>query len=431
MALTRPAPSKNGKQHDGDGPEKSRPAAQLWRLLDSPAASYYLILGSTIALTLLGLVMVLSASSVEAYDGGKGSSFSVFLRQAAFAAAGIPLMFIASRVPLWFWKKIAWGLLIVGLLVQLLPFTPLGAESHGNKSWIRIGSFQAQPAEAGKLALVLWLGVVLAAKQKLLGQWKHVAIPIVPVVGLMLMFVLLGDDLGTGLIFMILVLGALFVAGVPLRMFGVAGVGLALVAVLLAISSPNRMARISSLFGGNSATSDYSGQDWQSTHGMWALASGGWWGVGLGASREKWQWLPEAHNDFIYAIIGEELGLPGTLGVLVLFMILGLALLRVVRRSTDLMVKVTTGAVFAWIIAQAVINIGVVLSLFPVIGVPLPLVSYGGSALLTTLAALGIVLSFARAEAGASAAMAQQAHQVRRSLAVLGRRRAQREGKRR
>ncbi|HZI96554.1 MAG TPA: FtsW/RodA/SpoVE family cell cycle protein, partial [Actinomycetales bacterium] len=164
---------------------------------------------------------------------------------------------------------------------------------------------------------------------------------------------------------------------------------------------------------------DFHGACWQSTHGEWALASGGWWGLGLGASKEKWSWLPEAHNDFIYAIIGEELGLPGTVVVVLLFVAIGIGCSRVVRRHDDLFVKIATAGVMAWVLGQAMINIAVVLGLLPVIGLPLPLVSSGGSALISTMVALGMVLSFARAEPGAADALSARAGVVRASLPVV------------
>jgi cell division protein FtsW len=200
------------------------------------------------------------------------------------------------------------------------------------------------------------------------------------------------------------------------------GVGALLVQVMVT-GSQNRMGRIGYwLSGCTNATADTPG--WydgclQARHGMWALASGGWLGVGLGGSREKWGLLPEAHNDFIFAVIGEELGLLGTLVVLGLFAILGYGLFRIVLRSDDLFVKIATSGVLTWVLGQAVINIGAVLGLLPVVGLPLPLVSSGGSALVMTMLALGMVIGFARREAGAPEALAAQGGLVHRSLAVL------------
>jgi cell division protein FtsW len=383
---------------------------------ETPVTSYYLLLGSVALLVSIGLVMVLSSSSVESY-AASGSSFAVFSRQALFALIGLPLMWLASRVPVRAWKRLAWPLLGMAVLGQLLVLTPLGVGVGGNTNWIEVGGIRAQPSEAAKLALAVWCAAVLARKRHLLSEWAHVLVPVGPFAGLVLALVLAGHDLGTAMVLMAVVCGALFVAGVPARMFLLAGGGAAALALLLVSTSTNRMHRVQTWLSGD--CQDYLGVCWQTTHGKWALASGGWWGVGLGASREKWSWLPEAHNDFIYAIIGEELGLPGTVVVVLLFVAVGVACARIVRRSDDLFVKIATGAVLAWVVGQAMVNIAVVLGLLPVIGVPLPLVSSGGSALISTLVALGMVLSFARAEPGARDALTARASVVRRSLAVV------------
>jgi cell division protein FtsW len=216
---------------------------------------------------------------------------------------------------------------------------------------------------------------------------------------------------------MALVAALMFAAGVPLRVFAVSG-GLALFAVfVLVTTSPNRMQRLAAWRGAGAA--DPQGTNWQPLHALWALASGGWWGLGLGESRQKWFWLPEAHNDFIFAVIGEELGLVGTLAVLGLFAMLGIGLFRLVIAADDVFVKIATGGVLAWVLGQALVNIGAVVGLLPVVGVPLPLVSSGGSALVTTLIALGMVLGFARRVPGAAEALASRPSVVARSLAVL------------
>jgi cell division protein FtsW len=385
---------------------------------ETPATSYYLLLGATLALVVVGLVMVLSSSSVESI-AQSGSAFSVFWRQAVFAVVGLVVLWIASRRSIEFWKRVAWPLVVGAIVFQLLVFTPLGAGAiNGNSNWIEVAGVRAQPSEAAKVALVVWCAAVLARKAPLLHRWQHVVVPVGLVAGLVLGLVLLGHDLGTAAVMMILVAAMLVVAGVRMRMLLLAGGAAAAVAAVAVLSSRNRMERVGTWLSGECA--DRFGTCWQSTHGTWALASGGWWGVGLGASREKWSWLPEAHNDFIYAIIGEELGLPGTVVVLALLAVVAVAGLRVILRHDDVFVKIATTGVLAWVVGQGMVNIAVVLGLLPVIGVPLPLVSSGGSALITTLAALGVVLSFARREPGADDALAARAALVRRSLAVVG-----------
>jgi cell division protein FtsW len=387
---------------------------------NSAVTSYYLLVGASLLLLVIGLVMVLSSSSVESLAGGD-SPYAVFLSQAQYALIGLPLMWLASRVRPDTYQRLAWPLLGVGVFAQLLVYTPLGRGKGGNQGWIYLGGFSAQPSEALKLALVVWLGMILVRKQPMFDDWKHAAVPAIPVAGGAVGLVLLGHDLGTAMIILILVAGALFVAGVPMRIFAGAGVLAALGVAALAITSDNRVGRIMDWFSGDC---DPSAGCYQTKHGLQALATGGWAGLGLGQSREKWSYLPEAHNDFIFAIIGEELGLIGTLLVLALFGLLAFAMFRVIARHRDPFAQIVTGGVAAWIIGQALVNMGVVVGLLPVIGVPLPLVSAGGSALITTLVALGVVISFARTEPGAAEALAARPSVVRRSLAVIGRTRA-------
>jgi cell division protein FtsW len=398
-------------------PSDGTPHRSLLGQWDSAVTSYYVLIGATALLIVVGLVMVLSSSSVESLDDGN-SPYAVFFDQAKFALVGLPILFVLSRLPVRFFKAIAWPALLAAVLFQMLIFSPLGHTVGGNTGWIYVGSLSAQPSEALKLALAIWLGVVLTRKQALLDQWQHVFIPAVIVAGGAIFTVLAGHDLGTAMVMLVLVAGAIFVAGVPMRMLTVAAIAGAGIAVALAVGSSNRTGRISSWLDNANCATD--GACYQTLHGGWGLASGGIGGLGLGQSREKWSYLPAAHNDFIFAILGEELGLVGTLIVLGLFGFLAFAMIRVIRRHPDPFVQITTGAILCWIIGQALLNIAVVIGLAPVIGVPLPLVSAGGSALIMTMAALGIVISFARSEPGAGEALAARPSVVRRSLAVIG-----------
>ncbi|RMI08646.1 putative lipid II flippase FtsW [Cellulomonas triticagri] len=405
---------------DAPAPDAAPPGRSRLGQWNSAVTSYYLLLGATLLLLVIGLVMVLSSSSVESLADG-GSPYAVFLSQAQFALIGLPLMWLASRVKPTTYQRFAWPLLGAGVVLQLLVFTPLGRSKGGNTGWIYLPGFSAQPSEALKLALAVWLGMILVRKQPLFDDWKHAAIPALPIAAGTVGLVLLGRDLGTAMIMLILVAGALFVAGVPMRIFAGAGLLAGVAVAVMAIGSDNRTARILNHFSGDC---DEAAGCYQTKHGLQAMATGGWGGLGLGASREKWSYLPEAHNDFIFAIIGEELGLIGTLLVLALFGVLAFAMIRIIARHRDPFAQIVTGAVAAWIIGQALVNMGVVIGLVPVIGVPLPLVSAGGSALITTLVALGVVLSFARTEPGAAEALAGRPSVVRRSLAVIGRTRA-------
>jgi cell division protein FtsW len=389
---------------------------------ESPVTTYYLLLSATAMLVVIGLVMVLSASSVTSYKD-TNSSYTVFLSQLQSAVLGVFCAFVATRVRLITWKRISVPLLALAIFLQALVFVPgLGVSVNGNRNWIQIAGQQVQPSEFAKVALVLFGATVLTKKRRKLGEFMHAAVPLVfPAGALLLLLVLGGKDLGTGLVLLAILGGLLFAAGVPARMFLVAGAAFAALAAVMVVTSANRMGRINDWIGGGCV--DPHGSCWQTTHGQYALADGGWWGVGLGASREKWQWLPAAHNDFIFAIIGEELGLPGTLVIIGLFGLLAFACYRLVLRSGDFFVRVATAGIMVWILAQAMINIGAVIGLLPVIGVPLPLVSSGGSALVTTLFGLGILLSFARNEPGCREALAARPGVVRRSLAVMPMRR--------
>ena len=379
------------------------PVAAFRQLLARPLTPYYLILGSTVLLTVLGLVMVLSASSVESFVDS-GSSWAVGKKQALWAGIGIPLFALATRMPTRFWRVIAVPALIGGFVLLVLVLVPgIGMSVNGSQNWIQLpGSMRIQPSEAAKLALVVWGADVLARKERLLGQISHVVVPLIPVAGLIVSLVLLGGDLGTSLIIMAIIAGLLFVAGAPFRLFVVLGSAALVVVLYMTFERSARLSRLQSFLD---PFADYQDSGWQAAHSLFALASGGWWGVGLGGSAEKWGALPEAHTDFIFAIVGEELGLVGTLTVLAVFGALILGIIRVALLTDDTFARFASGTVAVWIGAQAVINIGGVVNLLPITGVPLPLVSYGGSALVATLVGLGMVLSFARRLPGARKAL--------------------------
>jgi cell division protein FtsW len=388
---------------------------------DSPVTTYYLLLGATAMLVVIGLVMVLSASSVTSLRQNN-SSYTVFLGQLRFAVLGVIGAAVASRVPVRIWKRLAVPVLGGSLMLQALVFTPLGVNVNGNRNWIAVGGLQVQPSEFAKIGLVLFGATVLARKRRQLGEVMHVIVPLVfPAGFVLLVLVLGGHDLGTALVLIAIMGGMLFASGVPNRLFVMAGASAAVLAAVMVLTSGNRMGRISTWLAG--ACADPNGSGFQTCHGLYALADGGWWGVGLGASREKWQWLPEAHNDFIFSIIGEELGLPGTFVVMGLFAALAFACYRLVARTDDLFIRIASAGVMVWILVQAIINIGSVIGALPVIGVPLPLVSAGGSALVTTLSGLGMLISFARSEPGCREALATRVGVVGRSLAVLPARR--------
>lgn len=359
------------------------------------SGTFYTILGVTLFLVVFGVVMVLSSSSVEQY-AATHDFFGAASRQGLYAVLGVPLMLISSRVPARWWRKWAMRLLGAALVLQLLVFTPLGLDVQGNRNWIELGSFTAQPSEVVKLGLSLGIGAIMYVKRDKLDDWKEVFVPVGIASFLALGFVVLGGDQGTAMIMVLLVLGALYVGGARAKHLLVGVVAMLVVLPFVTMASSSRQVRISAWLSGCTDSNQYQDLCWQPVHGMWALASGGVFGVGLGNSKAKWSWLPEADNDYIFAIIGEELGLVGAVVVLALFVVLAISMIKVIRQSNDVFVKTVTGAVMAWIIGQALVNIGVVLGLLPVLGVPLPLISAGGSALIMTLVAIGVVLSFAR-----------------------------------
>jgi cell division protein FtsW len=385
--------------------------------LDAPTTTYYLLVIVTSTLVAFGLIMVLSASAVTSLAQSKSASaFTIFRSQAVFAAIGTVALLVASRLSVATWKRLTLPTFVGALGLQLLVAF-IGESVNGNRNWLRLGPVSIQPSELVKLGLVLFGAMVLTVKRDSLGRIGHVVVPfLVPGVALAMGLVLVGGDLGTSIIIAGIVAALLFAAGIPLRWFAAAGAAFGAVALALIVTSPNRLARFDVWLGRDT---DPFGAARQPMQGRYALADGGWLGLGLGASREKWQWLSEPHNDFIFAIIGEELGLPGTLMVLALFGLLAYACYRLVLRSSDFYVRIATAGAMAWIVVQALVNIGAVIGLLPVIGVPLPLVSSGGSSLITTMAVLGMLMSFARSEPGCSAALAGRPSILRRTAAVV------------
>ncbi|MFQ4150436.1 putative lipid II flippase FtsW [Arthrobacter sp. LAPM80] len=393
------APAKAGAP-DAPAGRLKRLRGRLNAMSGRPSASYYWIIATTLALTCIGLMTVLSASAAESISAGV-DPYSLFLKAAMFAVIGLVLMMVLSFVTPAVLKKLAWPVLGLSFLLLVAVLTPLGEEVGGNRNWIKLTeTLSFQPSEAAKLALALWMGMILSLKGRLVGEWKHTLLPVVPVSAIMVGLVLMGHDLGTAVIVMGIVGAGLFFGGGSKRvLLGAVGIGLA-AALVLAVFSGNRTARLSGWMGN---CNDGLGLCDQAQNGLYALASGGWFGVGLGQSRQKWSWIPEAHNDFIFAILGEELGLLGTLVIIALYGVLAFAVFRVIMKRNDTFARVVCGSILTWIIGQAFVNIAMVAGLLPVIGVPLPLISYGGSSLVMVLAAIGIVLSFARTDPAADA----------------------------
>ncbi|MBC7593902.1 MAG: putative lipid II flippase FtsW [Kineosporiaceae bacterium] len=374
------------------------------KTLERPLASYQLVLGVTSILLGLGLIMVLSASSVFALTTAD-DSFYIFKRQLIFAVLGVIGAFVAANIKIDLLRKLVYPVLGVTTLLILATFIPgVGIEVQGNRNWLPLfGSFQLQPSEFAKLAVVLWTADLFARKERRIHEARHLLVPMIPVAGVIAMLVVAQGDLGTALVLFAVIVGMLWVVGLPGKYMGGVGLTVGALLVFFVATSPHRVIRMFS-FLNPLASADSAG--FQSVHGMMALATGGFWGVGLGGSRQKWGTLPEAHTDFILAVIGEELGLIGTFVVIILFGLLAYSGVRIATRTKDPFVRYSAAGITIWVITQAAVNIAMVLGLLPVIGIPLPLISYGGSSLLVTLVALGLLVNFAKTEPGAKRALA-------------------------
>jgi cell division protein FtsW len=399
-----------------DSRTSSRPAdGSRLPLLERPLANYYLLVSAAGLLLVFGLVMVLSASSVTAYAEYR-SSYYFFFRQLIWVAIGLPAFFAASRMRVGMFRWLAYPLMIVTFLLLVAVLIPgVGITVNGSTRWVGAGSFVIQPSEIAKLAVALWGADLLARKTRLLQEWKHLLIPLIPVVTVVAALIMLQPDMGTTLVIVTLLLALLFTVGAPARLFGAVVAVVVALATLLAVAEPYRLARLTSF---RNPFQDAHGAGYQAVQGIYALSSGGWWGLGLGASREKWDYLPNAHTDFILAIIGEELGLVGTLVVLALFGALAFAGIRIAHRAQDPFSQLAAAAITAWLVVQAFVNMAAVVGLVPITGIPLPLISAGGSALVPTMFAIGMLASFARAEPAAAEVIA-----LRRRRRKSGRRR--------
>ena len=365
---------------------------QIRSLLDAPLAPYYFVIASVGFLVGIGTLMVLSSSAVIAQSWGL-SPYYYAVRQVVFLVLGLAGAFVLGRFTLGALMRLGWLTWALATVLLILVLSPLGVEVAGNQNWLALGPVQIQPSEFAKLALIVFAATVLHRKRRLLHEPFHLAWPFIPLSLVLLFLVLAGRDLGTGIIMAAIFALLLWFVGTPLRILVPLGaMALGLVA-LLVYGSANRMSRIQ-IFLDPSSNTDLSSQPMSA---LYALASGGWWGLGLGASRQKWGGLKTgAHTDYIFAVIGEELGLFGVLAVIVAFGLLAYAGFEIARRSDTVFGRLAAAGITGWFLVQAIINIFVVMHLLPVLGVPLPFVSYGGSALLANLLAVGVLLACAK-----------------------------------
>jgi cell division protein FtsW len=389
--VTRTTPSTKARS-----PRKlrSNPIQQLSAWLQdnfiAESIYFYRLAGLTGFLVVFGLVMVLSSSSIDSLVANR-DAYYIFSRQLLYALIGLALMLFIASLSINFIKRRVALVLLIGFGLQLaVPF--IGISVNGNTNWISIAGFTLQPSEFLKLALIMYMGWFIANREYEMDDPKRVSYPLLAVGGAAILLVMAGGDLGTAVIFGLIMFGVLIVSGAPIKTLGQVALIAASLAAVAAATSASRMARITAWLNPGSASSE--AFNWQYEHGTWALAAGGVFGVGLGNSKMKWSWIPEVENDFIFAVIGEELGLVGALVVIGLFALLVASLIRVMMRSQDTFARVASLGVVVWIIAQSAVNISVVLGILPVLGVPLPLISAGGSSLIATLAGIGLVLAF-------------------------------------
>jgi cell division protein FtsW len=347
-----------------------------------------------VVLTLVGLVMSFSASFVDAAEDG--DPFGVFRRQLVWVAIGIPAFILTAGLDHRIWRRLAWPLLLASLVGLVLVLTPVGIERYGSTRWLGFGPLIVQPTEIAKLALLLWLADVLERKRPrdgTLQRTDHLLVPALPAFGLMAVLVLLQPDLGTTVLLGLIVGAVLWIEGLPGRIVGgllaVATIGV----VILAVAVPYRFARIA---GWLHPEDDPLGAGFQLLQSWYAMADGGLFGHGLGASRGKYNFIPNPETDFIFAIVGEELGLVGAVILVGLFIAVLHLGLKIAYLCRDPFGRTVAAAITAWIVGQAFINIGTVTGLLPITGVTLPLVSVGGSSLVSTLVALGILVAIAR-----------------------------------
>nr|WP_245574252.1 putative lipid II flippase FtsW [Amycolatopsis nigrescens] len=380
-----------------------RTALTAW--LSRPLASFHLVLAICGMLTVIGVVMVLSASSVSSFNANGSSVYSQFKKHLMFVGLGAVVFWISLRLPLQRIRQLSSTAMVVGLGLLALVLSPLGTSVNGSKGWFVLGPLSLQPVELAKVALALWGAHILVTKYNLLHQWRHLLVPVVPAALLMFALVMAQPDLGGTVTLGVVLISLLWFAGAPKRLFAVILGGAVAGAVVLALTAGYRLDRVMSFLD---PESDPLGKGLQANQALYALADGGFLGKGLGQGQSKWKYLPNVQHDFIFALIGEELGFLGCAAVIGLFGLLAVVGLRIATRNLDPWIRIVAGTLTVWMVAQAAINIGYVVGILPVTGVTLPLISYGGTSLLVTMMLFGILANCARHEPEAVAALRTQ-----------------------
>jgi cell division protein FtsW len=399
---------RSDKSGEADSPKKAatvpsvQPRTRFGVWLSRPMTSFHLIIAVASILVTLGLIMVLSASGVYSYDSG-GSPWTVFAKQVVWTLVGLVLFYIALRMPISLMRKLAFPGFAFSVVLLVLVLVPgIGKIANGSRGWFVFGGFSMQPSELAKIAFAIWGAHLLAARRMEQANLREMLIPLVPAAGLALTLIVMQPDLGQTVSLSIIVLGLLWYAGLPLRVFVSSLAAVTVAAGVLAVSAGYRSDRVQSWLN---PMADPGGSGYQARQARYALANGGVFGDGLGQGSAKYNYLPNAHNDFIFAIIGEELGYIGAAGLLCLFGLFAYTGMRIARRSADPFLRLLTATVTLWVIGQAFINVGYVVGLLPVTGLQLPLISAGGTSTATTMLILGVITNAARHEPEAVAAL--------------------------
>ena len=375
-----------------------RNALTAW--LSRPLASFHLLLAVFGLLTAIGLVMVLSASAVVDVDQ---SWFNSIGKPFLFASVGLVVFYLSLRLPLRMIRQLSPSFLLLSIALLALVLTPLGRGANGREhAWFAIGSMSFQPVEVAKVALALWGAHVLVTKRALVSQYRHLLVPVVPVSLVMFTLVMLQPDLGSTVTLGLVLLALLWYIGAPIRLFTVI-LGAAVAAVLvLSVGTGYRNTRLLTYLNPDA---DPSGASHQVIQALYALADGGLFGRGLGQGSAKYDYLPQVQNDFIFALIGQELGFVGAVVVLGLYGMLAVVGLRIAARNTDPWIRLVAATLTVWIVGQAMINVGYVIGLLPVTGITLPLISAGGTSTVVTMMAFGLLANCARNEPDSVAAL--------------------------
>ncbi|OBH60578.1 putative lipid II flippase FtsW [Mycobacterium sp. E2479] len=394
----KPQKAKKDKTPAKDGGSHGRFGAWLGR----PMTSFHLIIAVAGLLTTLGLIMVLSASGVRSYDAD-GSAWVIFGKQVLWTVIGLVACYASLRMSVRFIRRVAFTGYVVTVILLVLVLVPgIGNLANGSRKWFVVAGFSMQPSELAKIAFAIWGAHMLAARRLERGSLRELLIPLVPAAVIALALIVAQPDLGQTVSLGIILLALLWYAGLPLRVFVTSLLAVFVAGAVLAMSAGYRSERVRSWINPENDPQD---TGYQARQAKFALAHGGVFGDGLGQGVAKWNYLPNAHNDFIFAIIGEELGFVGAFALLVLFGLFAYTGMRIARRSADPFLRLLTATTTMWVLGQAFINIGYVIGILPVTGIQLPLISAGGTSTAATLFMIGIMANAARHEPEAVAAL--------------------------